>query len=84
MRMQPIILVCQRLDRRFSRFSQQLKLQCYEQHRCRILGGSCNIEVAVAVAVVESWAVVHNGSNSAELSGRRPSFSCTEPVPKIM
>ena len=38
----------------------------------------------VVVAVAESWAAVQNGSNSAELSGKRPSFSSTEPVPKIM
>ena len=29
----------------------------------------------VAVAVAESWAAVQNGNNSAELSGKRPSFS---------
>ena len=40
--------------------------------------------VAVAVAVAESWTAVQNGSSSAELSGRRPSFSSTGLVPKIM
>ena len=38
----------------------------------------------IAVAVAEAWATVQNGSSSAELSGRRPSFSNTEPMPKIM
>ena len=38
----------------------------------------------VAVVVAQSWAAVQNGSNSAELSGRRLSFNNTEPVPKIM
>ena len=38
----------------------------------------------VAVAVAESWATVQNGSSSAELSGRKPSFNSIEPVPKIM
>ena len=42
------------------------------------------VAVAVAVAVAESWATIQNGSSNAELSGRRPSFSSTEPVPKIM
>ena len=44
--------------------------------------GSYITEVAVVVA--ESWATVQNGSSSAELSGRRPSFSSIELVPKIM
>ena len=38
----------------------------------------------VAVAVAKSWVAVQNGSSGAELSGRRPSFSSTKPVPKIM
>ena len=40
--------------------------------------------VAVAVAEAKSWAVVQNGSNSAELSGSRPSISSTETVPKVV
>ena len=43
--------------------------QCYEQHKCRILRGSCSTVVLVAVA--ESWVAVQNGSSSVELSGKR-------------
>ena len=43
-----------------------------------------NYSTKVAMAVAESWAAVQNGSNNAELSGRRPSFNSIEPVSKIM
>ena len=44
--------------------------------------GSYSTEVAMAVA--KSWEAVLNGSNRAELSGSKPSFSSIEPVFKVM